>query len=71
MTCRACGKNLDTMDIGAHRKFIGKCDSSYLCRDCIAEHLGWTRETLDEWILKFRRNGCLLFPPLSGGDESL
>ena len=52
------------MDIGAHRKFIGKCDSSYLCRDCIAKHLGWTSETLDEWILKFRRNGCLLFPPL-------
>ena len=47
MTCRACGKKLDTVDIGAHRKFIG-----------------WTRETLDEWILKFRRNGCLLFPPL-------
>lgn len=71
MTCRACGKKLDTMDIGAHRKFIGKCDRDYLCRDCIAKHLGWTRETLDEWILKFRRNGCLLFPPLSGGDESL
>ena len=59
------------MDIGAHRKFIGKCDRDYLCRDCIAKYLGWTRETLDEWILKFRRNGCLLFPPLSGGDESL
>ena len=71
MTCRACGKKIDTMDIGAYRKFIGKCDSSYLCRDCIAKHLGWTSETLDEWILKFRRNGCLLFPPLSGGDESL
>ena len=71
MTCRACGKNLDTMDIGAHRKFIGKCDSDYLCRDCIAKHLGWTRETLDEWILKFRRNGCLLFPALTDGDESL
>lgn len=71
MTCRACGKKLDTMDIAAHRKFIGKCDRDYLCRDCIAKHLGWTRETLDEWILKFRRNGCLLFPPLSGGDESL
>lgn len=59
------------MDIGAHRKFIGKCDSDYLCRDCIAKHLGGTSETLDEWILKFRWNGCLLFPPLSGGDESL
>ena len=47
------------------------CDRDYLCRDCIAKHLGWTRETLDEWILKFRENGCMLFPPLSGGDESL
>ena len=59
------------MDIGAHRQVIGKCDRSDLWRDCIAKHLGWTSETLDEWILKFRRNGCLLFPPLSGGDESL
>ena len=47
------------------------CDRDYLCRDCIAKYLGWTSETLDEWILKFRENGCMLFPPLSGGDESL
>ena len=64
MTCYRCGKPLDTMDIGAHRKFIGKCDSEYLCRDCIAEHFGWTRETLDGWIRRFQENGCLLFPPL-------
>ncbi len=64
MTCKCCGKSIDTYDVGAYRKFVDKAASEYACRDCLAEYLGWSREYLDELILMYRRRGCMLFPPL-------
>ena len=64
MNCYSCEKEIDTIDIGAHRKLIDKCAPRYLCRDCLAETLGWDREYLDKVIQMYRERGCMLFPPI-------
>lgn len=64
MNCYSCEKEIDTIDIGAHRKLIDKCAPRYLCRDCLAETLGWDREYLDTVIQMYRERGCMLFPPI-------
>ena len=69
MICYSCGKEIDTIDIGAHRKLIDKCASRYLCRDCLAKELGWDRAYLDQVILMHRERGCMLFPPLSASER--
>ena len=51
MNCYLCDKEIDTIDIGAHRKLIDKCAAKYLCRNCLAKELGWDRVYLDEVIL--------------------
>ena len=64
MNCYSCQKEIDTIDIGAHRKLIDKCASRYMCRDCLSRELGWSREYLDGVIKMYRPRGCMLFPPL-------
>ena len=64
MNCYSCQKEIDTVDIGAHRKLIDKCASRYMCRDCLSRELGWSREYLDGVIKMYRQRGCMLFPPL-------
>ena len=68
MTCYLCEKEIDTIDIGAHRKLIDKCASRYMCRDCLARELGWSREYLDGIIQMYRERGCMLFPPIKKED---
>ena len=64
MNCYSCEKEIDTIDIGAHRKLIDKCAVKYLCRDCLAKELGWDRVYLDKIIQMYRERGCMLFPPI-------
>ena len=64
MNCYSCNKEIDTIDIGAHRKLIDKCATRYMCRDCLSCELGWSREYLDGVIKMYRERGCMLFPPL-------
>ena len=64
MTCYLCNTDIDTIDIGAHRKLIDKCASRYMCRDCLSRELSWSREYLDGVIQMYRERGCMLFPPL-------
>ena len=64
MNCLKCEREIDTIDVGAHRKLIDKCASRYMCRDCLARELGWSREYLDGVIKMYRERGCMLFPPL-------
>ena len=64
MNCYSCEKEIDTIDIGAHRKLIDKCAERYLCRDCLSATLGWDREYLDKVIQMYRERGCMLFPPI-------
>lgn len=68
MNCYVCNKEIDTIDIGAHRKLIDICASRYMCRDCLARELGWSREYLDSVIQMYRERGCMLFPPIKKED---
>lgn len=64
MRCIECEGNIDTYDVGAFQKFVDKSAKKYMCRKCLAKHMGWSDEYLEELILFYRRRGCLLFPPL-------
>ena len=64
MICKSCAKPIDTYDVGAYRKFVDKYATEYACRKCLANHLGWSSEYLDELILMYSRRGCMLFPPM-------
>lgn len=64
MNCYSCGAHLDAYDIGCHKKLINRGATEYLCRDCLAERLGWTRGEIDALIPRFQAQGCMLFPPL-------
>ena len=68
MVCEVCGKPIDSIDIGAYRKLMDKSAKAFLCRECLAARLGWTREYLDGVILMYRKRGCTLFPPLDNTD---
>ena len=60
-TCQSCGVELESLDIAASQKFFGREIKTFFCCDCIAEHLGITREELTERINAFRSQGCTLF----------
>ncbi|MBQ7384380.1 MAG: hypothetical protein IJV72_06280 [Clostridia bacterium] len=68
MNCYLCNKEIDTIDVGAHRKLIDKSASHYMCRDCLANELGWSRKYLDGIVQLYRERGCMLFPPLKEED---
>lgn len=69
MNCKECGRTLDGIDVGAHRKLIDKSAVTFLCRTCLAKELGWSKDYLDQIIRIHRERGCTLFPPPDGRKE--
>ncbi|MCI8286625.1 MAG: hypothetical protein HFH89_02975 [Lachnospiraceae bacterium] len=59
--CMHCGKTLTYNEIGAHRKFINRGSTTFLCRNCLAKELDVPPELIDEKIEEFKRQGCTLF----------
>lgn len=59
--CMRCGKELTYNEIGAHKKFIHRGSTNFLCKTCLARTLGVTVEDIDEKIEQFIRQGCTLF----------
>ena len=62
MSCESCGAVLDGCDIGAYRKLIHREAKTFLCRECLAKELGWSREYLEQNIALYIKQGCTLFP---------
>lgn len=60
-TCMKCGRELTFIDIGAHRKFINRGSTQYLCKECLAARLDVTVEDIDRKIEQFKLQGCTLF----------
>lgn len=60
-TCMRCGKELTYNEIGAHKKFLNRADTRFLCRECLAEKLDVPAEEIDRKIEQFRQQGCTLF----------
>lgn len=59
--CMKCSKELTHNEIGAHKKFINRGSTEFLCKGCLADKLGVTVQDIDEKIEQFRQQGCTLF----------
>lgn len=59
--CIKCGKHLSYNEIGAHKKFINRGSTTFLCLHCLAEKLDVNEELIKEKIIQFKEQGCTLF----------
>ena len=59
--CIRCGKELNSIDIGAHKKFINRGSTEFMCKSCLADDLNVSEELIDKKIEHFKKQGCTLF----------
>lgn len=59
--CMKCGKALTYNEIGAHKKFINRGSTAFLCKQCLAKELNIPVELIDQKIEQFKKQGCTLF----------
>ena len=59
--CIRCGKELNSIDIGAHKKFINRGSTEFMCKSCLADDLKVPEELIDKKIEYFKKQGCTLF----------
>ncbi|MEE1186561.1 MAG: hypothetical protein UHN02_04190 [Acutalibacteraceae bacterium] len=59
--CIVCGKELNNIDIGAHKKFINRASTEFMCKSCIAKDFKVPESAIDEKIECFKKMGCILF----------
>ena len=59
--CIRCGKELNSIDIGAHKKFINRGSTEFMCKSCLADELKVPEELIDKKIEHFKKQGCTLF----------
>ena len=59
--CFRCGKELNSIDIGAHKKFINRGSTEFMCKGCLAKDLKVSEELIDRKIDFFKNQGCTLF----------
>ena len=59
--CFRCGKQLNSVDIGAYKKFINRGSTEFMCKGCLANELNVTEELIDKKIEHFKKQGCTLF----------
>lgn len=61
MTCKKCGKPLTYNEIGLNKKLVGKTQTEFYCKRCLAEFLNVSVQRLDEKQQQFIDSGCCLF----------
>lgn len=59
--CIRCGKHLTFNDIGAHKKFINRGSTEFMCKSCLAKEFKVDEALIDEKIEYFKKQGCTLF----------
>ena len=59
--CICCGKELNSIDIGAHKKFINRGSTEFMCKSCLAKDFHVSEELIDQKIEHFKKQGCTLF----------
>ena len=59
--CIQCGKELSHNEIGAHKRFVNRSSTRFLCKKCLAVKLDVTIEMIDRKIEEFKQQGCTLF----------
>ena len=59
--CIRCGKELNSIDIGAYKKFINRGSTEFMCKSCLANDLNVSEALIDKKIEYFKNQGCTLF----------
>lgn len=59
--CMNCGKELTYNEIGAHKKFINRGSTQFLCLNCLAKKLDVAPIVIEHKIEEFKKQGCTLF----------
>ena len=59
--CMQCGKALTFNEIGAHKKFVNRGSTEFLCLACLSKKLDVPVARLEEKIEEFKEQGCSLF----------
>ena len=59
--CIRCGKELNSIDLGAHKNFINRGSTEFMCKSCLAYDLNISEELIDKKIEHFKKEGCTLF----------
>ena len=59
--CIRCGKELNSIDIGAYKKFINRGSTEFMCKSCLADDLNVSVALIDKKIEYFKKQGCTLF----------
>lgn len=61
-TCMNCGADLCSDEIALYRKLVFRGATEYLCLDCLARELSFSRDRLQKLIDYYHRTGlCCLF----------
>lgn len=59
--CIQCGSELTYNDIGAYKKFINRGSKEFMCKYCLAEKLNIDVVDIEQKILHYKEQGCMLF----------
>ncbi|MBQ7016037.1 MAG: hypothetical protein IJN10_03660 [Firmicutes bacterium] len=67
-----CGRPLTADEVAVHRKLVSRESSKFMCKTCLASYFNVPEEKIDQKIIQFKRQGCLLFAhELTTGDTHI
>lgn len=59
--CFKCGRPLTCDEVAVYRKLVARNAVQFMCKTCLARYFEVEEERIDQKILQFKRQGCLLF----------
>jgi hypothetical protein len=59
--CIHCQRALTGDEVGLTKKLLSHRAVRFLCLDCLAAHFSSDRATMEAYVAKFRKAGCVYF----------
>ncbi len=59
--CMNCNRPLTADEVAVHRKLVSREATRFMCKTCLAAYFNVPEEKIDQKIIQFKRQGCLLF----------
>ena len=59
--CMNCNRPLTADEVAVHRKLVSRESTRFMCKTCLAAYFDVTEEKIDQKIIQFKRQSCLLF----------
>ena len=59
--CMNCNRPLTADEVAVHRKLVSRESTRFMFKTCLAAYFDVTEEKIDQKIIQFKRQGCLLF----------